>query len=236
MAKHDPGRERPTAGMSEVDTALDALRDRGYVVIENVLAPARVAALVAALADNHRVKPLKPHQAHLPLVPPFTDDDVARHPRVLALVHAGLGNDLMIGPVGLHRQNPGDRASAIHRDRRQLFDLPMALPVYSLVAQIALTDFRRDNGATELWPGSQWLPDEDAYDRAGVTSRAGTMPSVALEMSAGDVCVRDARLWHRAGVNSSTTERTMLVVRYERDFQQSNLVRLRGRRPGRRTA
>ena len=215
------------SGPVEIDAALAALRDRGFAVIESVFGRERIAALVDALADIERVKPLKPHQPYLPLVSPLTDDDIARHPRMLAIIRAALGDDLMVGPVGLHRQEPGDRELFIHRDRRQLFDLPFALPVYAIVIQIALSDFTEENGATEVWPGSQWLPDVSAGDRSATTRRAEAMPSCPLTMSAGDVCLRDARLWHRAGANRDDEPRSMLVVQYERDLQQSKLVRFR---------
>ncbi len=218
------------SGSAELDTALIALRDRGFVVIESVFGRERIAAVVQALADIDRVKPLKPHQPYLPLVSPLTDDDIARHPRLLEIVRAALGDDLMVGPVGLHRQDPGDREQSIHRDRRQLFDLPFALPVYAIVIQIALSDFTEENGATELWPGSQWLPEDRAGDRAATARRAAALPSCPLTMSAGDVCLRDARLWHRAGANRSDEPRSMLVVQYERDLQQSKLVRFRERK------
>lgn len=211
----------------EVDGALEALRDQGFVVIRSVLDLARVDALLCALKRIDAVTPLKPHQPYLPLVSPLTDDDVVRHPRLLTIVRAALGNDLMVGPVGLHRQDPGDRQLSIHRDRRQLFDLPLALPVYAIVIQIALSDFTEENGATELWPGSHWLPDDGNGDRAATSRRAEAMPSCLMTMGAGDVCLRDARLWHRAGTNRSDASRSMLVVQYERDLQQSKLVRFR---------
>jgi hypothetical protein len=153
-----------SAGSSAATTPgqIASLRDRTWVVTPDVFDQQWLVRLHAGLESIARVKPLKSHQPYLPLTAPLTDTSVVANPAAFAHVHAMLG-ELVVGPLGMHRQAGGARDMWVHRDRPQLFsDIKMPRSAYSLVVQIELTDFTDANGATEVWPPSHLLVDASA--------------------------------------------------------------------------
>lgn len=101
--------------------------------------------------------------------------------------------------------HPGQPAQLIHRDRLGWGEhLPRAIePQCNTIW--ALTDFSRDNGATQVIPGSHRWP-------AGREALASEIE--AAEMSAGSVLVYSGSVLHGAGENRSAGCRLGLNIGY----------------------
>lgn len=100
---------------------------------------------------------------------------------------------------------PGARQQVLHReeDSFTFFDLPR--PNLIVGSMWAMTDFRVDNGATMLVPGSQhW-----SADRAAQPDEI-----VQAEMSAGSVLFWLGGLLHGAGANTSSDWRYGVILTY----------------------
>jgi ectoine hydroxylase-related dioxygenase (phytanoyl-CoA dioxygenase family) len=105
---------------------------------------------------------------------------------------------------GWIRASPrGAAQQAIHRDRRTF---------EAFAVDLALTDLTRENGATEIWPGSHWIVDTDEASFRATASRAAEHVSIRLTMPAGSVAIRDLRLWHRAMSNQTSEDRVILSI------------------------
>ncbi len=101
---------------------------------------------------------------------------------------------------------PGSIPQLIHRDQ-WAFDMFPFPPGFdsTLATMWALTDFREENGATRVVPGSHKMQDKLAFTQAD---------SVAAEMDAGSVLLYTGSLYHGAGANSTEQDRVGLIVHY----------------------
>ena len=101
---------------------------------------------------------------------------------------------------------PGSPPQPIHRDQ-WAFDMFPFPPGFdsTLATMWALTDFREENGATRVVPGSHKLQDKLTFTEAD---------SVAAEMDAGSVLLYTGSLYHGAGANSTEQDRVGLIVHY----------------------
>ena len=99
---------------------------------------------------------------------------------------------------------PGQEAQPIHRDR-----WVWGARLRGLEPQLntiwALTPFTRDNGATQVVPGSVGWPD----DRAATADEIGH-----AEMAAGSVLVYTGTVFHGGGANTTATDRVGLNITY----------------------
>lgn len=102
------------------------------------------------------------------------------------------------------RIRPGETAQMIHRDRwawgKHLAHIE---PQFNTIW--ALTDFTRDNGATQVVPGSSQWPDN---------AEIGEEQVVQAEMAAGSVLVYSGCVFHGGGANRSTRDRIGLNITY----------------------
>jgi hypothetical protein len=100
---------------------------------------------------------------------------------------------------------PGSRAQILHREEDSFSFFPLPRPNLIVASMWAMTDFRSDNGATLLVPGShQW-----ANDRAATPDEI-----VEAEMPAGSVLYWMGGLLHGAGANTSQDWRYGVILTY----------------------
>ncbi len=101
---------------------------------------------------------------------------------------------------------PGSQLQPVHRDQWafDMFPFPQGFEV-TLATMWALTDFREENGATRVAPGSHKLA-----DKLQLTEK-DTEPA---EMDAGSVLLYTGALYHGAGANRTDTHRDGLIVHY----------------------
>ena len=108
-------------------------------------------------------------------------------------------------------------------------------PFY-FIANIVLSDFTIENGATEFWLGShaettsedQVPCDEETKVRQQVVGdpscnvlpdqverRRKVRPPIQAQCSKGDVLIRDLRTWHAGMPNYSKNDRIMVAIGYQ---------------------
>jgi ectoine hydroxylase-related dioxygenase (phytanoyl-CoA dioxygenase family) len=104
----------------------------------------------------------------------------------------------------LIRIRPGESKQAIHRDR---WAWPNPLkgiePLFNTLW--AITDFTRENGATQVLPGSTDWPDARVGDESEI---------VRAEMTRGSVLLYTGSVFHGAGANESDSDRIGLRATY----------------------
>ena len=100
---------------------------------------------------------------------------------------------------------PGSRAQVLHREEDSFTFFPLPRPNLIIASMWAMTDFRSDNGATLLVPGSHTWPE----DRIPTNDEI-----VQAEMPAGSVLYWLGGLLHGAGANTSQHWRYGVILTY----------------------
>ena len=196
------------------------LDDAGCLVVRDVLSAEALAATRAELAPWLAAAPLAETDAPGDFYP-------ARTRRVAALVARSAGvrelllekttSALRAHHLAAHSKQPrihvtaaldvgpGARRQVLHReeDAFPFFDLPR--PNLVLASMWALSDFRSDNGATLVVPGSHRWTTDRKYEESEV---------VAAEMPAGSVFFWLGGTLHGAGANISEDWRTGVLLTY----------------------
>ena len=207
------------ADLTDVTTALD---EAGCVVVNDLIESGQRRSIVAELDQ------------HMKAARVIEEDDPnefypGRTRRVTALLtrSESITNDLVVHPLTreicdkfllprgefgyqLHvtaalEVGPGARQQVLHReeDSFTFFELPR--PNLIVASMWALTDFRTDNGATMLVPGSHRWNEERIAQPEEI---------VQAEMSAGSVLFWLGGLLHGAGSNTSSDWRYGVILTY----------------------
>jgi ectoine hydroxylase-related dioxygenase (phytanoyl-CoA dioxygenase family) len=197
------------------DTAAAHVAEQGYTILEGVLEPDLVEALVEDLDRLHEELAVEPasnsfegHQtlrvynllAHGPLW-----QRVPVHEAVLPVVERVLDPGCLVSSLSSITILPGERAQPIHADD-QLIPIPKPHPPTVCNTMWALTDFTDANGATRLVPGSH-LADRDPDFGADYDTLAAEMPK-------GSVLVWHGSLWHGGGANRTDERRIGIAMNY----------------------
>ena len=198
-----------------VDGHLARLREDGFTVLRDAVAPNAVAALTDALDRIQRDHGLGPARTGfeglntvrinnlLTYDPAFWQ--VPLHEGVLAVAEAVLDPELLLSSYCSLVVGPGQAAQPLHADT-QLLPLPRPHMPITLNAIWALSDFTEENGATRIVPGSHRLDRAPDYGRDYET--------VAATMPAGSIMLFDSALWHGAGSNRSGRRRYAFSCAY----------------------
>jgi len=221
-----PSAVTPTADM---DRARADLAQHGYCLVEAALAPDTVTALrlriqelaaeeVAAGTDyvyengsNQRIWTLL-NKGQM-----FVD--LALHPLAGQMMDHLLGYGYLLSNIDANIAGPAGKPMFLHADQSYV-PSPWPWP-FPLVANIMwmLDDFRPDNGATRVVPGSHLL------GRGPDMSDMSDPHATAVEAPAGTALIFDGRLWHQTGANVTVDERRHgILAYYGRPFlrQQEN--------------
>jgi ectoine hydroxylase-related dioxygenase (phytanoyl-CoA dioxygenase family) len=223
--------------MAATDAALETLRERGWVVLEHLLAADVVAAMRDALAPHLRRELLGRNDFEgfatervYTLVdrgPCFAD--LAEHPRIVALLDALLEPNWLLTASQAIRIHPGETPQPWHTDDT-FYPIPRPRPAVSIGTIWALDDFTTENGATQLVEGShRWddaqvaalnrlVPFETRPREARIPVPKDDVPTDwrvrDVVMPAGSVIVFLGTLVHRGGANRSTAPRLALSNQY----------------------
>lgn len=210
-----------------IDAATRLLRETGLVVIESVLQNDWIEEINTAMQEVMDSGE-EAHNGENPMLKmPFMDSRIISNPFAMSILKAAMGDQFFAYlPYGCNSTSPGNEIQWIHRDSGQLFpELSFPLPVSTIVVNIPLSDFTIENGATEVWPGSHLIIDDEAVRNSPYNVcdevRAAQHPSFQLVMPAGSVVVRDMRCWHRAMPNTTETPRHMIALVYFRRLHHS---------------
>jgi ectoine hydroxylase-related dioxygenase (phytanoyl-CoA dioxygenase family) len=137
------------------------------------------------------------------------------HPEIMDIVNRTTGptsilhlqNGIVSHPNITHNQ------ARFHRDFAKDF---IASKILSINALIAIDDFTENNGGTWIVPGShkvERMP-SDSYLQE---------QSIQVSIPAGGILFFDSLLWHKGGVNHSTSPRRAINQQYTRPFIKQQL-------------
>lgn len=219
------------AGQSRwAEDAATCLRRHGVISIRDAIPKALVAAALADRQVRHDVH-MSPGQRKLyrsfqsdplraqiptPVAGPVADPAFFAPPSVMAVLKTLMGEDLVVGQMGVVITHAGAGAQEIHRDSNFLFGgqpQEIDLPPFAVTMLVPLLDVTDETGPTEFWPGSHKVIDE-------ATATAG--PPMRLPQGAGCVTLHDARLFHRGGAKASGPVRPAVYFGFHRPWYQEH--------------
>ncbi|MEW1655641.1 MULTISPECIES: phytanoyl-CoA dioxygenase family protein [unclassified Streptomyces] len=200
---------------ASLDEVMHSMRENGYAVVEEVLSPETVDALLAEMMPHIDATPFGPDA--------FAGQKTKRTGSVVA--RSATGRDLVVHPLctGVAREllktstefqlsqtqlisaHPGSVAQKPHKDELVWDFFPFAAD-HHVMCQFfwALTDFTEANGATHVVPGSGALsPDE-----------VNPEDSIPVEMKKGSVFIFDGKVVHGGGHNVTDEVRRGLILSY----------------------
>jgi ectoine hydroxylase-related dioxygenase (phytanoyl-CoA dioxygenase family) len=199
-----------------LDAIEGALREDGGVIVEGLLAPEVVSRIRDEVADARQAA--NPGMKHLnPAIQLFFGART-RHVNGMAARSRAFATEVMIHPIllgicdrvllpscaryqlnlgHLIDRGPGAEAQLLHRDELVWVHLPRPHPEVQVASMIALEDFRAENGATRLVPGSHRWPRERMPEPGEIA---------VAEMPAGSAVIYLGSTIHGAGANSTREE------------------------------
>ncbi len=204
---------------STLTFAIQQIKMNGHVVFESVIPPDLISELRThfnqlldhdvATKEANRGK--NRYQMHLPFIKPFIHQQIVANPIVLSIIDEFLGENCICHYLGGNTPLPDAEYQTLHSDIHQLFpDSDVVSPVYCIVLDIPLVDFRQDNGAMEIWPGGTHL----MPNGIDIETVSKIMHSEQVIMPTGSLLIRDARMWHRGTPNQSNTPRPNMALMY----------------------
>lgn len=220
---------------TDLDRAYGDLTEHGLCLIANGLPPDRLANVRTALyrlADDDPDagrgygydKDLTNQRIWALLA--CGDDFIAlaTHAVALEFVRHLLGPRCLLSNLSANITSPGGGEMVLHTDQGYL---PGPWPERPQAANAIwmIDDFRAENGATLVAPGSHRIGHGPQHLEAG-RAMPGLVP---LEGPAGTLCIMDGRVWHRTGVNTSSNDRragifgyyTLPHIRAQENWQRS---------------
>lgn len=223
-------RKEITAGKLNPTTLKNAARefqDAGFVVLQGVVSREKIEHIRVEFEKHFEKHVQKPDVKkridgghpyvgmHVPFEAPFSDPLICANPLAVQVMQAVMGDFVCL----FYHSNttlPGSKHfQGIHIDMEGLLfpRFPVALPPWLIVVNFPLIDFTVENGGTEVWPGTHLNTDASL-----LAERIPTMPSIRTAVSAGDLVIRDMRMWHRGAPNEQDRIRTMLAIVYNRPW------------------
>jgi hypothetical protein len=208
LARFDPD--------AEPAEMLEALRSDAAIVVERLLSPETVEALLTELDPYFEATPYGDNEFHggrtrrvgALIARSPACGQLATHPLLLELAEGFLGPFCdafqlhFTQAVDIH---PGETAQPLHRDRG-VWGGYLTRAVETQLSTIwALDDFTAANGATRVVPGSQ------AWHRDRQPEGAEIIPA---EMPAGSVLIYSGSVLHGGGANTSDRVRRAALLHY----------------------
>jgi hypothetical protein len=201
------------------------IRERGYCVLRQRLAPTLVEASRAAFwphllayldehGDGANRGPAR-HYVPMPFDPPCFAPGLFFDPEVLKIVRGVMDDRVVADQWGCDVPLRGSEHQGAHADyQRPLFgeapDLP--LPAYMLVVSFGLVPVTPENGPIEIAPGTHRLPRKEALRAV----EAGEIEMQPIPLEIGDVLIRHPWALHRGTPNTTDTPRALASIRYVR--------------------
>lgn len=210
---------------------IDCYRDRGYLVPQYRLAPARLSQLRATLErlirENPGVRPEKLVSAH---IEGMNNEgvrgsreflDLARDPAILDMVEQVLGPDIILWGCHIFCKPAGDGLETPwHQDGHYWPIRPLA----TCTVWVALDDSVVENGCLRVIPGSHRARvththlredrDDLVLTQRTIDDAFDERDAVDIELQAGQMSMHDVYIIHGATVNRSTRRRTGVALRY----------------------
>jgi ectoine hydroxylase-related dioxygenase (phytanoyl-CoA dioxygenase family) len=199
-----------------IDAIEQALKNDGAVIVLEFLASEVVARIEAEVAEARAAA--NPGMKHMNPAIQFFYGDRTRHVNGMAARSRTFATQVMIHPVYLAicdrvllpscaryqlnlghliDRGPGARAQFLHRDEVVWVHLPQPHAEIQVASMIALEDFRAENGATRVVPGSHRWPRSRKPEPHEIVD--AVMPAGAAVIYLGSTI-------HGAGANSTRDE------------------------------
>ncbi len=207
---------------SELQSHLDAVKDDGFTILENVFEPERAEAFQKRIREIERdtLRPLGPDEKEedssffrtaglLRLDRMFWD--VPIDPTVCQLVEGVLGPDFLLSTFsGIDLKPNGPTVQPLHPDDALV---PVPRPHHRAIGctvMWVITPFNEETGGTRLLPGSHKEPLDLLWSQNSERLSQAIQPS----LEPGSVLVFDHALFHGASDNPSGKWRLGLQVSY----------------------
>lgn len=207
-----PGLDEWVSGINEV----------GYVVIPDWLSAERVEKLSADLRrEVNPIRELMPPdfttvRAHNLLAKTRCVDDLVCDPRLVALAQGVLGPHIQVSVVAMFDLLPGAKPQGLHQDDG-LWPIPRPHPPFVVNAVIAVDEFTKANGATQIVPKSHLWHDQAVKQPPEVSP-------IQVEMKPGTMLIWTGAVWHGGGGNTTNESRLAIDINFNLSYlaQQEN--------------
>ncbi len=200
---------------AEIQTALKALAEDGYIILKELISRTEVDRIRAELdpylqkqhMGRNDFEGFQSERVYALLAKAPGIALIIEHPTVLAIVDQLLTRNYLLSSALAINVHPGETAQNFHIDDTPGGgpELTRPRPPFGISTIWAFDDFTEDNGATEIIPGSHRWP----ADRSPREEEA-----VKVLMPAGSVVVFAGNLIHRGGANHSQGTRLAVTPQY----------------------
>jgi ectoine hydroxylase-related dioxygenase (phytanoyl-CoA dioxygenase family) len=232
----------------DLDAHAATLDADGFTVIEDFLTPedlAEVRRVLALYLGSHGgrndFEGFRTERVYTLVARARVFWKAALDPRVLALCERHLLPGFLLTASQAIQINPGETPQPFHADD-QFYTLPRPRPMVSLSTIVAIDAFTKENGGTEVVPGShRWTDTEvsefvDPERVVGASAKEGAHEAKenalaaswarAVEMPAGACVVFAGTLVHRGGANGASAPRCAFSNQYCQPWarQQENFT------------
>ncbi len=194
---------------------IDQIRTDGYTIIENLLSADDLRLIRGELdpwLQGHRMgrndfEGFHTERVYALLAKAPSVARIIEHPLILSLLDALLPRNYLLSSALVINVHPGETAQAFHiddaADTGDWFRKPR--PWLGISTIWAFDEFTRDNGATQIVPGSH---------RWGEGRTPSADEAVPVLMPAGSVLMFAGNLYHRGGANTSPGTRLAITPQY----------------------
>ncbi len=210
--------DQPVAGF-DADAHAAEIRQRGYTVIRNFMDADAIARFRQGLAPfvgrrrgRNDFEGFKTERVYTLVARGRVFEDLTEDPRLLAILDRFLQPGYLLTASQSIQINPGETAQDLHTDDG-FYRQPRPRPPLSMTVIGAIEDFTRENGCTEVIPGSHLWGDPGAADRPNDPGEWERM-LVPMEMPAGACFVMAGTCIHRGGANRSSGPRLGFTNQY----------------------
>lgn len=202
-------------GPGRLDAAAQDLAERGYSLVEDLIDPARIAALHDDLRPRFEATPFSVGEFYGSRTKRFGAvlkrsahaEALVRHPLVMDMVDRVLGPWCDVVQLNLTQAieiHPGELIQAPHRDQ-DMWRVSRGKVECLLNVMWPFTEYTVENGATLVWPESHKAQKDYFPDFA---------KAVPAVMSPGSALVWLGSTLHGGGANRTQTPRAGLIVSY----------------------
>lgn len=200
--------------MTMIRQAVFELDLYGFTVLPSVIPPdeaARLAALLDAADESIGIEYVydDAFARLVPCVPALGPEFMALtdNSRVLEVLEAVLGPDIVLGSMNSRIVRPGDPGQGLHSDIPHVHRRVLGPPVM-LQAVWMIDGFTQDNGATRIVPGSH------RHAQSCPPEGLDLPHAIAPTGPAGSVLLFNGQCWHGGGANSSQSRRRAVFGHY----------------------
>jgi len=208
----------PTTGF-DADVHAENIRAQGFTIIPDFLSAETIAAVRAGLApyqDSHHgrndLEGFRTERVYTLVARAKVFEDLVEEPRVLAILDRFLQPGYLLTATQSIRINPGETPQGLHTDDG-FYKLPRPRPAISFTLIAAVDPFTRENGCTEVIPGSHLWGDPGSPGRPA--DHAAMEPLlVPMEIPAGACFIMAGTTVHRGGGNTTDKPRLAFTNQY----------------------